>query len=99
MKHLDINPLIQAVKDIELQETARALKLTGRRRTFKKNRAPRIEYHSEGAGPASAFVKSVRLPDPKTIVIEACNEDFESTFTVAAEDLYPGSLMAIVDAI
>lgn len=96
MRHIDITPLIDAVKKIELQETVRLMKQNVRKKTF-RTRVPSVEYYSEGSGPASADVKSIRLAGSDSVIIEVYDSDNGGTFELTPEDLYPGSLLAIID--
>ena len=98
MKHMDINPLIEAVKEIETQEAARILKVCGRRKSFKENKAPTVDYRDVNGTAATARVKSIRVTGGNHIVISVTGTG-EETEDVEASRLYPGSLMRIVDAI
>lgn len=100
MKHIDIQPLINAVKGIELQEARKALEAYGGSCTFNPELPPSVEYYG-GAGPASASVRRISFgpegPEGKDIVIEVLDDTDGGTFEISPSDLYPGSLLAIVD--
>lgn len=97
MKHLDIRPLIDAVKNIEAQEARKALAAYGGSCTFSPGNPPAVEF-SRTAGPAQASVKKIRLtPDRRDIVLEVWDEEGEGTFELTPSDLYEGSLLSVVD--
>ena len=97
MKHIDIKPLIDAVKNIEVQQMLDALRAYGRKCVFNPENPPVIEFYG-GNGPASTDVKDVRLSaDKKTIIVEVWDNVCGGTFELAPEDIYPGHLIGIID--
>ena len=100
MKHLDIRPLIEAVKNIESQEARKALSAYGGQCTFDPENPPCAEFYG-GSGPASSDVKRIRFtPDRSGIVLEVWDDSDDghgATFEVDAADLYPGSLLSVIE--
>jgi hypothetical protein len=100
MKHIDINPLIEAVKNIEAQEARSLLRQRGGHVNLElSNPEPVIVEFYGGAGPASAIVRSVRLDGDDTITVEVWDDTFGGTFEIAPADIYPGHLLGIFDTI
>lgn len=97
MNHIDIKPLIDAVKNIESQQMQAVLKSYGRKHAFDPNCPPAVEFYG-GNGPASADVKEIRLSDDgKTIIVEVWDNVYGGTFEITPDDIYPGHLVGLID--
>lgn len=97
MNHIDIKPLIDAVKDIESQQMQAVLKSCEGKHAFDHNRPPAVEFYG-GNGPASADVKEIRLSDDgKTIIVEVWDNAYGGTFEITPDDIYPGHLVGLID--
>lgn len=93
MQHINIQPLIDAVKVIEKEEAIRILKENGGHIRVKKNTCPYAEFYG-GNGPSSALIKEIGLSkDEKDVIITVWDDIDGGTFELKPEDLYPGSLM------
>lgn len=92
---LNIQPLIDAVKDIEKQQVCAAIG-EGCSVVLGTENPLRVEYSD--IGPASATVHSVRIQDgnPIVTVFDSYNG---GTFDLNAEELYPGQLIGILNVI
>lgn len=92
---LNIQPLIDAVKDIEKQQVCAAIG-EGCSVVLSTDNPWRVEYC--GFVPASATVHSIRIQDGKPVV--TVFDGFNGgTFDLNAEELYPGQLIGILNAI
>ena len=89
---LNIQPLIDAVKDIEKQQVCAAIG-EGCSVVLSPENPAAVEYY--GNGPASATVHSVRIKDGNPVVTVFDNYN-GGTFDLYAEDLYPGQLIGIL---
>jgi len=97
MKHINIEPLIQAVKNIELQEVRNLLRTNGSKKT--DNQEPvSVEFYG-GNGPTSGLVKSVSLNEKEEVTVEVWDDTFGGTFEITPEDIYPGQLLGIFDSL
>lgn len=98
MKHIDIKPLIDAVKNIEFQQMRDTLKSYFKRKyAFDPDCPPAVEFYG-GNGPASADVKEIRLSDDgKTIIVEVWDNAYGGTFEIKPDDIYPGHLVGLID--
>lgn len=97
MNHIDIKPLIDAVKNIESQQMQAVLKSCGGKHAFDPNCPPAVEFYG-GNGPASADVKEIRLSDDgKTIIVEVWDNAYGGTFEITPDDIYPGHLVGLID--
>lgn len=98
MKHIDIKSLLDAVKDVEVQEARTALEAYGGRCTFDPDNRPCVEFYG-GNGPASGDVSRIRFSqDRKEIILDVVDDTTDGvSFVVHASDLYPGSLLHVVD--
>ncbi len=100
MKTTDLQPILDAVKNIEKNELINALKEHGGKYDFQKEHKVviDIEYYDEFSGPSSATVISVQIiPNDMILLSIVGDEDFREDIT--NEDLYPGQLSAITAAI
>lgn len=97
MKHLDINPLIAAVKNIELQEARTALDAYGGRCTFDSDNPPYVN-HEGSCGPARSAVKQIRYSGKRReVVVEVWDGDNGGTVNLRTSDLFPGSLQEVIE--
>lgn len=94
-KILNIQPLIDAVKDIEKQEVCAVIG-EGCSIILSPDNPVAVEYY--GNGPESATVHSIRIKDGKP-VITVFDDVNGGTFDIEAEDLYPGQLIGILNFI
>lgn len=97
MKHLNIEPLIEAVKNIELQQVKNLLQ-SDKVKTISPINPVSVEFYG-GNGPASALVKSVSLNEKEEVVVEVWDEYFGGSFDITPEDIYPGQLLGIFDSL
>lgn len=97
MRHLDIGPLIEAVKNIEQQEARTALDAYAGRCAFDSSNPPYAE-HQGPSGPARSAVKEIRYAgNGREVVVEVWDGDNGGTVNLHASDLYPGSLQDIIE--
>lgn len=94
MKHIDIQPLIEAVKNIEKQQVCASIG-DGLGVTFNPDCPPAVEFYN-GSGPASASVHSIRIEEGKPVITVYDDALDGGTYDIAAEDLYPGQLIGIL---
>lgn len=92
---LNIQPLIDAVKNIEKQQVCAAIG-EGCSVVLSTENPWQVEYY--GFGPASATVHSVRIQDGNPIVT-VFDKYNGGTFDLNAEELYPGQLIGILNVI
>ena len=97
MKTVNIQPIIDAVRNIERSELSHALKLHGGSCDLEKTVPDpvSVEYWDEHDGPTSGTVTRVKL-DPN---ITLTDNRYCETVEIDDDCIYPGSLSAITAAL
>lgn len=102
MKTVDLQPILDAVKNIEKNELIQALKDHGGEFDFQKGKPDYpvgLEYYDEFKGPASGdILKVVYNPNANAIVITLTDDD-SNTYDISGDDVYPGHLSVITNAL
>ena len=98
MRHIDINPLIEAVKNIEAQEVRSLLRSRSGADSVSvlQDTPVAVEFYG-GNGPASALVRSVRLCKDGSISVTVWDDIAGGTYEISPSDIYPGQLLGIFD--
>lgn len=100
MYHTDVQPLLTAIKNIEKQDLRRALKARGSFYNFVFN-SPEpvyVEFYDDLHGPKSALAESVCIKADENIVVSVLADDSE-LFEIDVDDLYPGMISGLTEAI
>lgn len=99
MKTANLQPILDAVRNIERQELAAALKAHGGKYSFPEDgEHPGIEFWDEFRGPKSGDVDAVSVLGDGTISIAITSED-KYSYEIESDDVYPGHLSAITAAL
>lgn len=101
MKTVNIQPIIDAVRNIERSELSHALKLHGGSCDLEKTVPDpvSVEYWDEHDGPTSGTVMRVKLDPNSGIVITLTDSRYCETVEIDDTYIYPGSLSAITAAL
>lgn len=100
MKTSNLQPILDAVRNIEKKELADALKKHGGSFTFPDDAAhPGIEFSDQFKGPKSADVDKLELLPSGVIFVSVTDNDGDSYHITTADDIYPGFLSAITAAL
>ena len=107
MRHADVNPLICAVKEIELADLIAAIKAHGGIFVFDedgKSAGPNVEYYDEYKGPRSGTLLEARLATGEDLdqegrkrekVILTITDSEDDTYDIDAKELYLGFISGI----
>lgn len=99
MKTANLQPILDAVRNIERQELLAALKAHGGRYSFPEDgERPGIEFWDEFTGPKSGDVDDVWILKDSSISIAVTAED-KYSYEIGTDDVYPGHLGAITAAL
>lgn len=106
MRTTNIEPLLEAIKNIEKEDLIAALKAHGGSYHFiedDEHLLPPIEFYDDLKGPKAAdvngaSVESVSDSGKETIILFITDEDNEQ-YEIEADDLYPGMMSGITQAI
>ncbi len=102
MKTIDLQPILDAVHNIEKNELIQALTAHGGSFDFEKEQPDSligIEYYDEFGGPSSADVCKVEYNPNNNAIVITVTDDESNTFDINDEDVYPGHLSVITDAL
>lgn len=102
MKTVDLQPILDAVHNIEKNELTQALIAHGGSFDFEKEQPDYligIEYYDEFGGPSSADVCKVEYNPNNNAIIITVTDDESNTYDINDEDVYPGHLSVITDAL
>lgn len=100
MNFINIDPLINAVRDIEKQEAIRILKEHDGLILVDEDDCVGVEYEDTFDGPKRTLVKKIMLNKDETDVIIIAYDDIDGgMFKLTPEDLYPGGLASIFTSI
>lgn len=102
MKTVDLQPILDAVHNIEKNELIQAIVAHGGEFDFEKEKPGELvglEYYDEFKGPASGDVcKVVYNPNTNAIVITLTDDD-SNTYDISDDEVYPGHLSVITDSL
>ena len=100
MRHTDIQPIISAVKAIELKDLVHALKTHGRSYSFPDEDAPAIQYETDFGGPRKGTVidAEVRYDDKGVTLLVDDMTDCDQ-YHVSSDDVLPGELSLVTAAL
>lgn len=100
MKTINLQPVLDAIRNIEKNELIAALKTHGGRFDFEKrkpNEPFSIEYYDEYEGPCSATVLRAEHNPNTNKVILTLTDKYRNSYDISDEDVYPGHLSVIID--
>lgn len=99
MKATDLQPILDAVRNIERQELASALRAHGDSYEFGDGEEhPGIEIWDDFKGPKSADVDYVELLPGGKVRLSVTDED-EDSYVIESENVYPGHLSPVTRAL
>lgn len=96
MKTADLQPILDAVRNIEKRELANALKQHGGKYDFEEDPANPccVEFYNEMNGPNSGIVQNVKLDEDGNITLTITDNQCES-YEIKDSDVYPGCLSVV----
>ena len=95
MYYANIQPILEAVKNIEKQDLRRALESHGGSFSFEDTDPCPVEFYDDFHGPTAGNVISAHLKDDK-IILNIEDED-SNIYDIEVDDLYPGMMSGITD--
>ena len=93
MKTADLQPILDAVRNIEKKELANALRQHGGKYDFEEEPCC-VEFYNEMSGPNSGIVQNVKLDKDGNITLTITDNKSES-YEIKDSDVYPGYLSAV----
>lgn len=99
MKTADLQPILDAVRNIEKKELVNALRQHGGKYNFEEEPAGQqnlccVEFYNEMNGPNSGIVQNVKLDEDGNITLTITDNQSES-YEIKDSDVYPGCLSAV----
>ena len=95
MKTTDLQPILDAVRNIETKELATALRKHKDGYTFSGDFS--IEFYDEFKGPMSGTVEKVSIKEKNDvpIIVITVTDDNYNTYDIDSDNVYPGHLSVI----
>lgn len=102
MKTVDLQPILDAVRNIEKNELIQALATHGGEFDFQKEKPDYpvgLEYYDEFKGPASGDICKVAYNQNSNAIVITLTDDDSNTYDISDDDVYPGQLSVITNSL